>query len=89
MRRHMLPALIALMLCLPVTMQAKVQHLLPKVHALKETNATPFALQRTVTITDETNSAALKKVFTDNGCTIEQDASATVTVQMVESIEGA
>ena len=88
MRRHMLPALIALMLCLPVTMQAKVQHLLPKVHALKETNATPFALQRTVTITDETNSAALRKVFTDNGCTIGE-GGATVTVEMVSEITGA
>ena len=46
-----------------VAMQAKVEHLLPKVHTLKETNGTPFALQRAVTITDETNSAALRKVM--------------------------
>ena len=76
------------LLCIPMTMQAKVEHLLPKVHSLKETKGTPFALQRAVTITDETNSAALKKVFTDYGCTIGKDV-ATVTVEMVESIEGA
>ena len=76
------------LLCIPMTMQAKVEHLLPKVHSLTETKGTPFALKRTVTITDKTNSAALKKVFTDYGCTIGQDG-ATVTVEMVESIEGA
>ena len=88
MRKHIVPALIALMLCLPFALQAKVNHLLPKVHSLTETKGTPFALKRTVTIADETNSAALKKVFTDYDCTIGQ-GSATVTVQMVESIEGA
>ena len=88
MRKHIAPALIALMLCLPLALQAKVEHLLPKVHSLTETKGTPFALKRVVTIKDETNSAALQKVFTDYGCTIGQDG-ATVTVQMVESIEGA
>ena len=76
------------MLCLPMAMQAKVEHLLPKVHTLKETNGTPFALQRAVTITDETNSAALRKVFSDYGCTIGEDGAA-VTVQMVSEITGA
>ena len=80
--------LLTAMLCLPMAMQAKVEHLLPKVHSLNETEGTPFALKRTVTITDETNSAALKKVFTDYGCTIGE-GGATVTVQMVKSIEGA
>ena len=76
------------LLCIPMTMQAKVEHLLPKVHSLTETKGTPFALQRAVTITDANNTAALKKVFTDYGCTIA-DGGATVAVQMVESIEGA
>ena len=89
MRKHRISALIALMLCLPLTMLAKVEHLLPKVHTLNVANGLPFALQRTVTITDENNTAALKKVFTDYGCTIESGAAATVTVEMVESIEGA
>ena len=78
--------LFVMALCLPL--QAKVEHLLPKVHALNETNGTPFALQRAVTITDETNSAALRKVFTDYGCTIGANG-ATVTVQMVSEITGA
>ena len=71
-----------------VAMQAKVEHLLPKVHTLNETNGTPFALQRPVTITDVNNTAALKKVFTDYGCTIGE-GGATVTVQMVSEITGA
>ena len=81
--------LLTALVCSPLSMQAKVEHLLPKVHSLTETKGTPFALKRTVTIADDTNSAALKKVFTDYGCTIQDGASATVTVQMVESIEGA
>ena len=80
---------VALMLCLPMAVQAKVNHLLPKVHTLKETQGVSFTLQREVTITDATNSAALKKVFADYGCTIKDGASATVTVQMVDKIEGA
>ena len=89
MRKHILPALVAMMLCLPMAMQADVTHLLPKVHSLNVTNQPSFELQRAVTITDANNTVALEKVFTDYGCTIEEGASATVTVQMVESIEGA
>lgn len=89
MRKFFFPALIALMLCLPLSVKAKVDHLLPKVHSLTETKGTPFALHRAVTITDANNTVALKEVFTDYGCTIEDGASATVTVEMVESIEGA
>ena len=77
------------LLCLPSAMQAKVEHLLPKVHSLTETKGTPFALHRAVTITDDNNTVALKEVFTDYGCTLQEGATATVTVQMVESIEGA
>ena len=89
MRKLFAPALIALMLCLPSAMQAKVEHLLPKVHSLTETKGTPFALHRAVTITDANNTVALKGVFTDYGCTLQEGAAATVTVEMVESIEGA
>lgn len=77
------------LLCLPSAMQAKVEHLLPKVHSLTETKGTPFALHRAVTITDANNTVALEKVFTDYGCAIEDGAVATVTVEMVQSIEGA
>ena len=86
--KSMLCLLVA-MLCLPMAMQADVTHLLPKVHSLDVTNQPSFELQRAVTITDENNTAALKKVFTDYGCTIQDGASATVTVQMVDKIEGA
>ena len=79
------------LVCLPMAMQAKVEHLLPKVHSLIETKETPFALQRAVNITDETNSVALRKVFTDNGCTIGDNGAtgATVKVEMVDEISGA
>ena len=89
MKKQLFPALVAMMLCLPMAMQADVTHLLPKVHSLNVTNQPSFELQRAVTITDENNTAALKKVFTDYGCTIQDGASATVTVQMVDKIEGA
>ena len=89
MKKHLTLTIVAMMMCLPLTLQAKVNHLLPKVHSLKETKGTPFALQRAVSLTDATESTALKKVFTDNGCTIENGAGATVTVQMVDKIDGA
>ena len=89
MKKQLFPALVAMMLCLPMTMQADVTHLLPKVHSLNVTNQPSFGLQRAVTITDVNNTVALKKVFTDYGCTIQDGASATITVQMVDKIEGA
>lgn len=89
MKKLLASTIATLMLCLPLSIQAKVGHLLPKVHSLTETKGTPFALHRAVTITDANNTVALEKVFTDYGCTIEDGASATVTVEMVQSIEGA
>ena len=89
MKKLLASTFAALMLCLPLSIQAKVGHLLPKVHSLTETKGTPFALHRAVTITDANNTVALKEVFTDYGCTIEDGAAATVTVEMVQSIEGA
>ena len=88
MKKLLASTFAALMLCLPLSIQAKVGHLLPKVHSLTETKGTPFALHRAVTITDDNNTVALKEVFTDYGCTLQEGATATVTVQMVESIEG-
>ncbi len=84
MKRILSATLIALV---ALIVQAKVTHLLPKPHVITETKGTPFALGRAVTITDETNSAALRKFFTENGCTIT-DGGAAVTVTMVNSIDG-
>ena len=52
------------------------------------TGGTAFALGRTVTITDPTNSTLLQKFFTDNGCAVATDG-AQVTVTLVGSIDGA
>ena len=80
MKRLLAPTLVALALCTPLSTLAKVEHLLPKVHSLTETNGAPFALHRAISISDVTASTALKKVFTDYGCTLREDAKATVKV---------
>ena len=78
------------MVCMPLTMQAKVEHLLPKVHTLSETNGTPFALQRAVSIVYDgfEECALLENMFKGYGCTIGE-GGATVTVQKVNEISGA
>ena len=87
--KQLLPSLlVALTLCLPATVQAKVTHLLPKAQMVELTGGTAFALGRTVTITDPTNSTLLQKFFTDNGCTVA-GGGAQVTVTLVSSIDGA
>ena len=78
---------IALLAILPLAVQAKVTHLLPKPHEIRETQSTPFALGRTVTITDATNCVALRNFFTANGCTID-NGGVPVTVTIVSSIDG-
>ena len=87
MKRFLSATLVALIVLLPSMVQAKVTHLLPKPHSVVENGGTPFALGRKVTITDETGCVALKKFFTDNGCTIGE-GGATVNVTIVESIDG-
>ncbi|MBR5234922.1 MAG: hypothetical protein IKV24_01840, partial [Bacteroidaceae bacterium] len=89
MKKIVFSAFVAFALCSPLCLQAKVEHLLPKVHSLIETDGAPFTLHRAVSISDMTESKALAKVFTDYGCTLSEDAKATVRVEMVERIEGA
>lgn len=73
--------------CQPI--QAKVGDLLPKVHQLKLTNAAPFALHRQVALQDPTACRYLQRVLEANGCTLASDASAKVTVRLVQEIPGA
>ena len=82
--------LLVAMVCMPLAMQAKVEHLLPKVHSLKETNGTPFALQRAVTIAYDgfEECALLENMFKGYGCAIGE-GGAIVTVQQVNEISGA
>ena len=87
-RRTLTATLVAFLVAmLPLTLQAKVTHLLPKPHSITETKGTPFALGRAVTITDETNCELLREIFTTNGCSITE-GGARVTVTLVESIDG-
>ena len=88
MKRLFTSALVALAICLPHAVQAKVTHLLPKPQQVEVTPGTAFALGRTVTISDPTDCTALQKFFTDNGCTIAT-GGAQVNVTLVSSIEGA
>ena len=88
MKKLFKAAVVAMAICIPSVTMAKITHLLPKPQQIEATNGTAFALGRTVTISDPTNSMALQKVFTDNGCTVT-NGGASVTVTLVQSIEGA
>ena len=92
MRKYILSAVIALMTCLPLSMMAKVEHLLPKPQQITvNEGAAPFALGGSVTISYNGGAAKcelLEEFFTQNGCTLDQGGT-TVRVDIVESIEGA
>ena len=92
MRKHLVPALIALMLCLPSAMQAKVEHLLPRPQQVTVTeNAEAFELSGNVAINyadGAAQCALLEEFFTSNGCTIGQSGK-QVNVSLVASIDGA
>ena len=81
---------LALMLCLPLSLQAKVEHLLPKPQQVSVTQGS-FVLSGSVTINYSDGAqqcALLEEFFTSNGCTIATGSKA-VNVALVESIEGA
>ena len=88
MKRLFKAAVVAMAMCLPTATMAKITHLLPKPQQIEAKSGSAFALGRTVTISDPTNSTALQKFFTDNGCTVAT-GGAQVTVTLVGSIEGA
>lgn len=84
-------AFAALLLCLPLTLQAKVEHLLPKPQQVTVTPGVAFALSGSVSINYAEGvapCALLEEVFTENGCSIAQGGKA-VNVSYVQSIEGA
>ncbi len=84
-------ALVALIMCLPCTMQAKVEHLLPKPQEVTVTPGVTFALSGAVSINyadGVAQCALLEEVFTANGCTIAEGGKA-VNVSYVQSIDGA
>ena len=67
MKKLFRAAIVAVAMCLPAATMAKITHLLPKPQQIEAKSGAAFALGRTVTITDPTNSTALQKFFTDNG----------------------
>ena len=82
---------LALMLCLPLSLQAKVEHLLPKPQQVLVTQGSSFALSGSVTINYSDGAqqcALLEEFFTTNGCTIATGGK-VVNVTLVASIDGA
>lgn len=69
--------------------KAKVEHILPKPQQVNLTQGAAFSLNRTVALTDPTNCVYLKRVLTNNGCTLQNDAAARITVELVTEIPGA
>ena len=88
MKRFFITAITAFALCFTSTLQAKVDHLLPKPQIVSVNAGETFALGGKVAISDPTNCTLLQKFFTDNGCTIATGGT-PVTVTLVASIEGA
>ena len=91
MRKKLSMALIALMLCFPMVLQAGVEHLLPKAQIVNVTNGGAFTLNRDVNITYSNGAsqcALLEEFFTDNGCTLSESGAA-ITVTLVDAITGA
>ena len=84
--------LLAVMLCLPMAMQAKVEHLLPRPQQVTVTeNAAAFELSGNVDINyadGAVQCTLLEEFFTSNGCTLAEGGK-PVNVRLVKSIEGA
>lgn len=89
MKKSIISFLIATALCIPLAMQAKVEHLLPKPQRVEIGHGNKFSLNRTITITDQTDCALLRKFFTDCGCTIVSTGGVPVNVGLVSSITDA
>lgn len=87
MKKTFLTLATASMFLVPQTMQAKVEHLLPRPQEISS-NGGALTLGGVVSITDPTGSTALREFFSSVGCTVGDDGI-PVTVTMVESIAGA
>lgn len=90
MRRIYTIVLVLLAICLPMTVQAKSEHLLPRPQKISiNGKAKPFKLGRKVSITDSKGVKALRAFFEEHGCRTDSKAKATVTVTYTDAIEGA
>lgn len=71
------------------TAQTKVVDMLPKPHTVVLTGGTSFTLGRAVALTDPTQCEYLQNVLTRNGCTLDNNATAKINVNLVSNIPGA
>lgn len=81
----------ALMLLAAIPAQARIEHLMPTPKVVNRTvdGAQAFTLGRAVRLTDPTSCEWLGKTLGELGLTVADDAQATVTVNIVDAIEGA
>ena len=86
MRRYIFSALVAL-LCSTIDVGAKITHLLPTPKIVKESNGT-FNLNEKIRIEDESQNALLEKFIVQHCRTTKKRNAPSITVKMVESIEG-
>ena len=78
-----LSALLLAGACLTQPAVAKISDLLPLPKQVVAVEQTPFNLQRSVRLTDPTSCALLQTLLPEAGATLSDDASATVTVEIV------
>ncbi len=88
MKIHSTLLLLALGSISPGNSEAKVNELLPRPHVVNLKQGS-FQLNRSVQLSDATDSKTLLQFLTDNGCTISDDAAAKVSVTIADNIEGA
>ena len=84
----LLTALFGASCLLPCNVEAKVSNLLPYPHVISQKQGS-FALNRKVQLNDATNNKSLQRFLDENGCEVSAGAAATVTVTIVNAIEGA
>ena len=68
--------------------EAKIIHLLPRPQQITADTGQPFALQRAVALTDPTGCQLLRGFLEQYGCTVDENAAARITVELVDDIEG-
>ena len=89
MKNVVYSSLIALGCMASLSAEAKLKDLLPRPHVVQVAEgAAAFSLGRPVSITGTPKCNALNEFLTSNGCTISDDAPATVNLELVENIEG-
>lgn len=85
--KHLYIPLLALAGCCVTQSNAKVGDLLPRPQIVQQTTgAAPFMLKCGIKVTDPTNNATLQRFLAETGCTQNDNASAQIVVEIVNSI---